>query len=143
MLPLSVPEPAPLITQVLGESKPVMRSVPAPPATPLAAATHALTLLIEQRLIVEIAQLADRAEIIVLPPLCPLSVSPIDFTAANELISRAHRAAGEWLDTGRHHLPRPERFLSLHSHPWVRSCRHHKRDADLDPAALETAKETA
>jgi len=113
----------------------------APPATPLAAATHALSLLIEQRLIVEIAQLTDRAEIIVLPPLCPLSVSPIDFGAANELITRAHRSAGVCLDTGRHHLPRPERFLSLHSHPRLRPRRHHERDADLDPSSLETDKD--
>jgi NTE family protein len=53
-----------------------------PPATALAAATHALTLLIEQRLIVEVRGLADRAEILVLPPLCPLSVSSVDFSAA-------------------------------------------------------------
>jgi NTE family protein len=115
----------------------------APPASPLAAATHALTLLIEQRLIVEIAQLIDRAEIVVLPPLCPLSVSPIDFGAANELISRAHRAAGEWLDTGRHHLPRPERFLSLHSHPRLRRCRHHEREPDRGSSSPETQKEIA
>ena len=114
-----------------------------PPATPLAAATHALTLLIEQRLIVEIAKLSDRAEIFVLPPLCPLSVSPINFTAANKLISRAHRAAGKWLDTGRHHLPRPERFLSLHRHRSARTRRHHQRDVGRDAAPPETDKEIA
>ena len=87
-----------------------------PPATPLGAAMHALTLLIEQRLMVEIAHLSHRAEIVVLPPLCPLSVSAIDFGMADELMSRAQRAAGEWLDSGRDHLPHPERFLSLHGH---------------------------
>ena len=65
----------------------------APPTTPLAAAMHALTLLIEQRLIVEVAHLADRADIIVLPPLCPLSVSPVDFRSGGTLMSRAHDAA--------------------------------------------------
>ncbi|MGQ0432380.1 MAG: patatin-like phospholipase family protein [Microthrixaceae bacterium] len=96
-----------------------------PPATPLAAAMHALTLLIEQRLLVEIAQIADRAEIIVLPPLCPLSVSAIDFGMSSELMARAHHASGDWLDTGRHHLPHPERFLSLHSHSWAHEHPHH------------------
>jgi NTE family protein len=88
-----------------------------PPSSPLAAATHALTLLIEQRLIVEIAQLSDRVEIIVLPPLCPLSISAIDFRSSRELMSRARRASGKWLDEGGERLPRPERFLSLHRHP--------------------------
>jgi len=91
----------------------------APPATPLGAAMHALTLLIEQRLVVDIAHLSERAEIIVLPPLCPLSVSSIDFGMADQLIQRAHQASGEWLDHGRDHLPHPERFLSLHRHDWA------------------------
>lgn len=87
-----------------------------PPTTALATAMHSLTVLVEQRLIVETALLAERAEIMVLPPLCPLSVSSIDFGKADELISRAHAATGDWLDTGKHHLPHPERFLSLHKH---------------------------
>jgi NTE family protein len=92
----------------------------APPATPLAAAMHALTLLIEQRLIVEIAYFAERADIVVLPPLCPLSVSAVDFGATNELLSKSHRSTGDWLDADNHHLPHPERFLSLHGHQWAR-----------------------
>lgn len=86
------------------------------PTSPLAAATHALTLMLEQRLIVEVAQLADHVEIIVAPPLCPLAVSSVDFAHADELISRAHTATRDWLEAGKHHLPHPERFLSLHHH---------------------------
>lgn len=91
----------------------------APPTTPLAAAMHALTLIIEQRLIVEVAHFAGRADIIVLPPLCPLSVSPVDFRSAEELMSRAHDASGDWIDAGTHLLPHAERFLSLHGHRWA------------------------
>ena len=91
----------------------------APPTTPLAAAMHALTLLIEQRLIVEVAHLVDRADIIVLPPLCPLSVSPIDFRSAADLITRAYDTSRAWLDAGNHLLPHAERFLSLHGHRWA------------------------
>jgi NTE family protein len=90
-----------------------------PPATPLAAATHAVTLLIEQRLIVDVGYLESRADIVVLPPLCPLSVSPTDFRHAAELMTRAHDAAGAWLDSGNHLLPHPERFLSMHGHRWA------------------------
>jgi NTE family protein len=88
----------------------------APPPNPLAAATHALTLLIEQRLILDIAQVAPRVDLVVLPPLCPLSVSPIDFNSADQLIDRAHIATARWLDDGNHLLPHPERFLSMHAH---------------------------
>lgn len=113
------------------------------PATPLAAAMHALTLLIEQRLIVEVAHLTDRAEIIVLPPLCPLSVSAIDFGMSSELMARAQRASGEWLDTGRHHLPHPERFLALHSHGWARGHGHQDSRAHPELSVAETPTEIA
>jgi NTE family protein len=96
-----------------------------PPAHPLAAATHAITLLIEQRLIVDVGYLAGRADIVVLPPLCPLSVTPNDFRHADELMTRAHDASAEWLDTGKHLLPHPERFLSMHSHRWASAFAHH------------------
>lgn len=87
-----------------------------PPATALASAVHALSLLIEQRLVMEVAHFSERAEIRVLPPLCPLAVSSSDFSHGAELIDRAHRATGRWLDEGGPSLPEPERFLSLHHH---------------------------
>ena len=86
----------------------------APPTTALAAATHALTLLIEQRLIVEVAALSALVDISVLPPLCPLAVSPTDFTRADELIARAYRASLAWIDSGGLEVSHPERFLSMH-----------------------------
>jgi NTE family protein len=99
-----------------------------PPATPLAAATHAITLLIEQRLIVDVGYLAPRADIVVLPPLCPLSVSPVDFRFGTELMDRAHTRTAAWLDSGNHLLPHPERFLSLHGHRWAGSFRHQREE---------------
>ena len=102
----------------------------APPTTPLAAATHALTLLIEQRLIVDVAYLADRADVIVLPPLCPLTVSAIDFRSADTLMSRAQQASGAWIDAGNHLLPHPERFLSMHGHRWA-GTHHHKTHEEV------------
>jgi NTE family protein len=87
-----------------------------PPHTALASAMHALTLLIEQRLILEVAAFAESIDVRVLPPLCPLAVSSMDFDHAGELIGRASRSTLEWLDSGGTTRVHPERFLSLHSH---------------------------
>jgi NTE family protein len=88
-----------------------------PPTSALETAMQALTLLIEQRLVMEIAQFEGDAALKVLPPLCPLAVSSIDFSHGAELITRAHEATGQWLDSGGLSLPAPARFLSLHHHP--------------------------
>jgi NTE family protein len=90
-----------------------------PPATPLASALQALTLLIEQRLILEVGRFAEHADIRVLPPLCPLSVSSADFGHGALLVERARTATGRWLDQGGPRLAHPERFLSLHRHTFA------------------------
>ena len=87
-----------------------------PPRAAIATAVHALTLLIEQRLVLDVAACHDQVELIVLPPLCPLSVSSSDFRAGALLIDRARETTTRWLDAGNHLLPHPERFLSLHQH---------------------------
>lgn len=89
-----------------------------PPSTLLATATHALTILIEQRLILEVAHFAERGDVdlAVVPPLCPLDVPSTDFRHAARLIADAERATGEWIDGGGFDRPHPERFLSLHAH---------------------------
>lgn len=87
-----------------------------PPASPLAVAMLALTFLIEQRLEMEVAEFTGPAQIKVLPPLCPVSVSSIDFSHADELKERATETTGRWLDSDGPSLPAPERFLSPHHH---------------------------
>jgi len=87
-----------------------------PPASPYAAVLQAVSFLTQQRLIHEVSDLAGRAELHVMPPLCPLSISSADFSQARMLIDRARVATGRWLDAGNDRLPRPERFLSLHEH---------------------------
>lgn len=86
------------------------------PSSPLSSALHALTLLIEQRLILEVAHFAERADIRVLPPLCPLSVSSTDFRHGASLVERARTSTERWLAEGGPRLAHPERFLSLHRH---------------------------
>jgi len=105
-----------------------------PPASPYASALQALSFLTQQRLIRDVADLADKAELHVIPPLCPLSVSSADFGHASELIDRARIATGKWLDSRNDLLPRQERFLSLHEHGVaptsdVEPCRRQRRFA--------------
>lgn len=95
-------------------------ALPGPPGSALGVALHALTLLIEQRLIQEVAMLRGAATIKVLPPLCPLAVSAADFSHGADLIDRGRQASQEWIATGAVDLPSPERFLSPHHHPGVR-----------------------
>jgi predicted acylesterase/phospholipase RssA len=92
-------------------------ALPTAPRSAVGTAIHALTLLIEQRLVLDVAAYHDQVELIVLPPLCPLSVSSADFRHAEVLIDRAQDSSGRWLDSGNQHLPHPERFLALHDHP--------------------------
>ncbi len=86
------------------------------PASALGAAVHALSLLVQRQLLLEVAYLGDRVGLHVLPPLCPVSVPPLDFSRAAELIGRGHQATSSWLDKGGDRLPHPERFLSFHDH---------------------------
>jgi NTE family protein len=91
------------------------------PRSALGNAIHALTLLIQQRLLLEVAAFEHRVELLVIPPLCPLAVSSSDFRHAGALIARARSASGRWLDEGGGQQPHPERFLSLHDHDTTHS----------------------
>jgi len=91
-------------------------ALPAPPSSAIGTALHALTLLIEQRLAREVADLAGAATLKVLPPLCPLSTSAADFTHGAALIDRARQASLDWIANGNINLPAPERFLATHRH---------------------------
>lgn len=87
-----------------------------PPSSAVGSVLQALTLLIEQRLILEVAHYAGVVDLRVLPPLCPLAVSSTDFGHAGELIDRSRAATETWLDTDGGRRIDPERFLSLHTH---------------------------
>lgn len=87
-----------------------------PPANPLASALQALTLLIEQRLLLDVRHYAGRVELHVMPPLCPLAVSSADFRHGAELVARARAATERWLVSGRSDDPDQARYLSLHRH---------------------------
>ncbi len=71
-----------------------------PPPSALAMALHGVNLIIARQLVVDIERFADRTQIRVVPPLCPLAVQPFDFSAAGELIARSARSTRDWLRGG-------------------------------------------
>jgi NTE family protein len=72
-------------------------SLPGPPRGALATALQAATLVIHQRLSVDIAKYAGVVDLRVVPPLCPISIAPTDFSHADELINRAYQHTATWL----------------------------------------------
>jgi len=68
------------------------------PRSAIGMTLQAISLLVQQRLITDVHEFQDRVDLRVLPPLCPLNVSPADFSHASELIDRARTSAGRWLD---------------------------------------------
>jgi NTE family protein len=87
----------------------------APPASALAMSLHAISLLTHRRLIADIERHRDTAQLIVLPPPCPLGILPIDFAHADELIAQALGDAREFFDTGG--AERPPIQMRMHRHP--------------------------
>ncbi|SFC81028.1 NTE family protein [Polaromonas sp. OV174] len=69
----------------------------APPANAIASALHALNMLIAHQLVQDLELLADRFEVLTVPPLCPLAASAYDFSRASELMERAEKATRHWL----------------------------------------------
>ena len=91
-------------------------AIESPPRSAIGVAVHALSLLIEQQLIIEVGRPVPGVEIGLLPPLCPLSVSPADFTHAAELIERGRTDSTAWIADGGLHRADAVRQLTLHHH---------------------------
>jgi len=69
-----------------------------PPHGALGMLLHSMSLLLMRRLQVEVELLADRAELVVLPPPSRPGVSPIDFSRSDELIQRGLEESRTYLD---------------------------------------------
>jgi Predicted esterase of the alpha-beta hydrolase superfamily len=69
-----------------------------PPRGAIAIALHALNLLIARQLVIDMERFLNVIDLIVVPPLCPLSVSPYDFSRTGELIDRAAETTKRWLE---------------------------------------------
>ncbi len=84
------------------------------PRSALGVALQSLTLLLAQGLARDVERFESDVSLMVLPPLCPLEVSPVDFSHTEELIERARVTSGDWLD--RPHQMLPHDVLGLHRH---------------------------
>lgn len=71
-----------------------------PPRAALSVALHALTLLVNHRLALDVERYRGRIDLRVVPSLCPLKVSPGDFRHGRELIDAAYASTREWLAAG-------------------------------------------
>lgn len=71
-----------------------------PPRGAVAKTLHAITLLIAWRLMNDLEYLPDWIDVHLAPALCPLEISPFDFSASRYLIERAAENTQEWVERG-------------------------------------------
>lgn len=99
-----------------------------PPPSALGMALHAVSLLTQRRLIDDIERHRGEVKLVVLPPPCPLAITPIDFGHAELLIERGYAGACEFLDAGG--AQRPPIRMRMHPHGGVsESPGEHRRAA--------------
>ena len=85
-----------------------------PPKGAIARVLHAITLLIANQIVRDLKELAGKVDISIVPSLCPLDVSPYDFSSAAQLIERAADNTRTWIEGGG--LSRPDIPDSLLPH---------------------------
>lgn len=71
-----------------------------PPRGAIAIALQAMNLITARQLVGDMERLAGKAELIAVPPLCPMTVSPYDLSHSAELIEKAAAATDCWLNEG-------------------------------------------
>jgi NTE family protein len=87
-----------------------------PPRGAVALAMHAVNLLVMRQLVSDIEYFANRAELIVLPPLCPIKVTSYDFSQTADLVRRSEAKTRLWLQqNGFHSHGTPDELLP-HEH---------------------------
>lgn len=87
-------------------------SLTEPPRTALGMALQGLNVLVQRRLAHDLEVYMDRADIRVVPPLCPVKVPPTDFSRSSGLIADARASTQQWLRNGRSGGP----AVGLHGH---------------------------
>ena len=87
-----------------------------PPKSIVGKALHAITLMIAWQLMHELEHMPKDIQVHLVPTLCPLAVSPFDFSSSAELIERAAPSYQKWIeDGGLTRSARPEE-LAPHRH---------------------------
>lgn len=87
-----------------------------PPRGAAAVALHALNVLIMRQLVDDLNRYAGEAELVTLPPLCPLEVSAYDFSQSASLIRRAESQSRRWLSHHGLHAQGTPGELTPHDH---------------------------
>ena len=71
------------------------------PAGIISGAVHALSLLVARQLVRDAERYADGPVALhIVPTLCPLGISPYDYSAASGLIDRARATTQQWIERG-------------------------------------------
>ncbi len=89
-------------------------ALPKVPRGALAIALHAATLAINHRLAIDVAHFEQTVRLHVIPPLCPVTISPADFSQSASLVARSYDATREWLST-RHPATGQAQLIDVHS----------------------------
>jgi NTE family protein len=87
-----------------------------PPRGVAARAMHAISQLVSRQLVNDIEYYASRAEILVVPSLCPLEISPYDFSACAGLVDQSEAKTHAWIEAGGLHDAGVPPELLEHSH---------------------------
>lgn len=87
-------------TKVIALSTGFSCALTQPPRGAVATALHALNLLVNRRLVRELEGAGNLVEVAVVPPLCPVEVTPFDFSATADLIRRAEASTRLWIRRG-------------------------------------------
>lgn len=70
------------------------------PKGALALALHSAGLLVQQRLVLETSRKNYPVPVYLIPPPCPIDVTPVDFSQADHLMERALKGTRQWLGNG-------------------------------------------
>lgn len=89
-------------------------ALPSPPTGALAMALHSVALLVQQRLVLETTNRDYPVPVHLLPPPCPITITPIDFSQTESLVSRAEAGTRQWLSNG---CPHAIPLHVPHDHP--------------------------
>jgi len=71
-----------------------------PPTQAIGKALYSIAQRLVRQLMHEMEWMPEHVEVHLVPPLCPLAVSPFDFSKSKELIERAAQSTQKWIDEG-------------------------------------------
>lgn len=69
-----------------------------------------------QKLATDIELYKDKVNLKIIPPLCPVKVSPNDFSQSEELIRRTYESTQKWLKMGNLESDKVPKLMIFHNH---------------------------